>query len=157
MPRSRVTSSGLSKSSWPACGAALWALIFTVLHLVWAGGWYVGLDAERAQKAFARTGFVVYDLVTAGLCALAIPIALAPVQPWGRRVPRWLLGSLASAGTSLLLLRSAGSIIQMMYALVTGRFLAEPMQLWELWFYLGAFLFCLSTWRFLSSGRKHAA
>ena len=141
-----MTSSG--RGAWPGYAAALWALIFTVLHLVWASGSYVGLDKQEARRVFARTGFLVYDLVVAGVCAVGVAVALAFVQPWGRRLPRRLLGVLAWGGTALLLLRSAGSLVQTVYLIAAGRFSADPMQLWELWFYSGAFLFCLSTWRF---------
>lgn len=99
-------------SNWAGYAAALWALIFAVLHLVWAAGWYVGLEPEQARKAFEKKWFLVYDIVVAGICALAVPVALALVQPWGRRQHRWLVGLFAFVGTALLVLRSAGTIIQ---------------------------------------------
>jgi len=66
-----------------------------VFHIIWAAGWYVGLDAEQAQKAFAKPWFMAYDLVVAGMCAFAVPVTLGLVQPWGRRLPRRLLGVFA--------------------------------------------------------------
>ena len=41
-----------SEQSLAAYAAALWALVFAVLHLVWAAGWYVGLEPEQAREAF---------------------------------------------------------------------------------------------------------
>jgi hypothetical protein len=143
-----MTGRDHSHSSWVGYAAAIWALIFAVLHLVWAAGWYVGLEQEPARKAFAKTWFMVYDLIVAGICALAVPVALALVQPWGRRLPRWLVGLLAWAGTVLLVLRGGGTIVQTVYLVAVGSFVPEWMMLWELWFYLGAVLFGLSTWRF---------
>jgi hypothetical protein len=143
-----MTCARHSAHSWAGYAAALWALIFAALHLAWAAGWYVGLEPEQARKAFDKTWFMVYDLVVAGLCALAVPVALALAQPWGRRLPRWLVGLFAWGGTVLLVLRGGGSIVQTVYLVATGRFVAEWMHLWELWFYLGAALFGLSTWRF---------
>jgi hypothetical protein len=128
--------------------AGLWALIFAVFHLIWAAGWYVGLNPETARIAFAKTAFFVYDLVVAGICLFAVPVALSLVMPWGRRLPRRLVGLFAWGGTGLLVLRSVASIIQAVYLIGTGQFPMEIRSLWELWFYLGAILFSLSTWRF---------
>lgn len=135
-------------SSWVGYGAALWALIFAVFHIVWAAGWYIGLDAEQSRIAFAKRWFIVYDLVVAGMCAVAVPVALALVQPWGRRLPRSLIGVLAWGGTGVLVLRAGGSLIQLLYMVATGTFVPRPRDLWEVWFYIGAVLFGISTWRF---------
>jgi ubiquinone/menaquinone biosynthesis C-methylase UbiE len=137
-----------SRTSWAAYGAALWALIFAVFHFIWAAGWYIGLDAEQARIAFAKTPFLVYDLVVAGMCTLAVPVALALAMPWGHRLPRRLFGLFAWGGTGLLVIRSAASIVQTVYLLGRGQFVIESRGLWELWFYVGATLFALATWRF---------
>ncbi len=143
-----MTSYNRSRFSWAAYAAALWALIFAVFHVIWATGWYVGLDPEQARIAFAKTPFFVYDLVVAGMCAFAVPVALALAMPWGRRLPRRLVGLFAWGGTGLLVLRSVASIVQTVYLIGSGQFVVESRGLWELWFYLGATLFSLGTWRF---------
>ncbi len=143
-----MTSDTRSRISWAAYAAALWALIFAAFHVIWATGWYVGLETEPARKAFAKTPFLVYDLVVAGTCAFAVPVALALAMPWGRRLPRQLLGLFASAGTGLLVLRSVASVVQTLYLIGSGQFVVNGRCLWELWFYLGATLFSLATWRF---------
>jgi hypothetical protein len=97
-----MTSHNRSRISWAACAAALWALIFAVFHAIWATGWYVGLDPERAHIAFAKTPFLVSALVVACLCAFALPVALALAMPWERRLPRRLVGLFAWGGTGLL-------------------------------------------------------
>ncbi len=137
-----------SKGSWVGYGAAIWALVFAALHVVWATGWYVGLQEEEARKAFQHTWFLVYDLIVAGMCAIAVAIALALVQPWGRRLPRWLLGLLAWSATGLLVLRAGGAAVQTAFLIATGRFVMHPQMLWEIWFCLGALLFALTLWRF---------
>jgi hypothetical protein len=38
---------------WASYGAAIWASIFAVFHIVWAAGWYPLLNAEQARVAFA--------------------------------------------------------------------------------------------------------
>src|SRR5918993_4676691 len=89
-----------AKGSWFGYAAALWALIFAALHVVWALGWYVGLDQESARQAFQRRWFLVYDLVAAGLCVVAFAVALA--QQWGQRLPYSLVVKLAWGVTALL-------------------------------------------------------
>lgn len=133
---------------WEAYAAALWALIFAVFHVIWAAGWYVGLDPEHARIAFAKTPFLVFDLLVAGMCAVAVPVALALAMPWGRRLPRRLVGLFAWGGTGLLALRSVTSIVQTAYLVGRRQFVVESEGLWELWFYVGAILFSIATWRF---------
>jgi hypothetical protein len=139
-----------TRTFWPAYGAALWALIFAIFHVIWATGWYVGLDAETASVAFSKTPFLVYDLVVVGVCIFAVPVALGLAMPWGRRHAR-LVTLFAWIGTGLLVVRSVASIIQSIYLIVTCQFPIETRSLWELWFYLGAILFSLATWRFWRS------
>ena len=76
-------------------------------------------------------------------------LALAFVQPWGRKMPP-IVAFVGRCATGLLLLRSGGSIIQITYFAVVGKLRAnlDPTQVWELWFYLGTVLFCVSFWRF---------
>ncbi len=131
-----------------AYGAALWALIFAAFHIIWAAGWYVGLDQEQARIAFNRPLFLAYDLVVAGMCVLGFLVALALVRPWGQRVPARLLTFLAWAGSGLLLLRAVASVVQTLYLLSVGRFSFAVMGIWEPWFYLGAILFGITTWRY---------
>ncbi|MGE5813256.1 MAG: DUF3995 domain-containing protein [Acidobacteriota bacterium] len=152
--RSEVNGLDRDDSPWLAYAAALWALIFGLLHGVWATGWYIGLDRELARKAFARPWFLAYDLAVVVMCLLAVWVALALVRPWGRRVPRWALGVLAWGGTGLLMWRAIASIVQLLYQVATGSFVARAMLVWEVWFYLGAILFGLSTWMFWTVWRK---
>ncbi len=143
-----MNSDPRSRPPLAAYGAALWALIFAVLHVIWATGWYVGLDPERARIAFSKTPFLVWDLVVAGLCAFAVPVALALAMPWGRRFPRWLVGLFAWGGTALLVLPSVASVVHTVYRVLSGQFGFGSVRWVNLWFYLGATLFSLATWRF---------
>ncbi len=141
-------------TSWAGCAAALWALIFGFLHVAWAAGWYIGLEAEQARKAFDQPSFLAYDLGVAGLCMVAVGVALALVRPWGHRLPRWLVGGLAWTGTVVLMLRAASAVVQLLYLVVAGSFVARPMHFWDLWFCIGAILFGFSTWRYWTGGAK---
>jgi len=146
-----------SQHYWIAYAAACWALVFAAFHIVWAAGWYIGLDPVQAQAAFAVPWKLAYDLVVAGMCIVAVPVALALAMPWGQRVPQRLLGALAWTGTGLLLLRAVGSLIQAAYLLVTGQFSLQDMGVWEPWFYVGAALFAINLWRYWRRGRARAA
>jgi hypothetical protein len=59
------------RDSWAGYGAAVWAAVFSMLHIVWATGWYVGLDREMARRAFQHRWFLAYDLIVAVACAVA--------------------------------------------------------------------------------------
>lgn len=129
-------------------GAALWALIFALLHIVWAAGWYVGLPAEKAQEAFQKPWFFAYNLIAAGMCAVAVPLALALIQQWGKRLPFRLLVFGGSTATVILALRGSAGIIKIAYLAAIGEDIANPLFFWDFWFCLGAVLFGLSTWNF---------
>jgi len=152
---STAIATNRSKGSWVGYSAALWALIFAGLHVVWAMGWYIGLHQELAEKAFQRQWFLVYDLVAAGLCLLAAVVALALVQPWGRRLPRSLIHLLAWSGAGLLVLRGAAGVMQAVYYLAIGGNKLDVFALWAIWFCLGAVLFGMSIWRFRRTSELH--
>jgi hypothetical protein len=143
-----VPRSGQASGSWPAYGAALWSLLFALAHIVWAMGWYIGLREESARQAFQRTSFLVYDLIVAGLCVVAVFVALALVQSWGRRLPRHLLLLLGWGAAGLLGLRGVAGVIQGAYLLVVRPEAVGWMGLYDPWFCLGGALFGVSMWRF---------
>ncbi|MDQ3748946.1 MAG: DUF3995 domain-containing protein [Acidobacteriota bacterium] len=129
-------------------GAALWALIFAFLHVVWAAGWYIGLPAEKMREAFQKTWFLVYDLIAAGMCTVAVPLALALTRQWGRQLPVRLLVFVGWSVTGILALRGVAGVIKIAYLAAIGENIANPLFLWDFWFCLGAALFGLSTWNF---------
>jgi hypothetical protein len=139
------------KGRWVAWAAGLWALVFGVFHIIWAAGWYPLLDAEEARAMFAVRWKWTYDVVVAAMCLVAVPVALAPVMSWGTRLPHRLVYTVAWIGTALVVIRSVLSLGQAAYLIAIGRFRFADMGIWEPWFYLGAILFGLSTWR-----SKHA-
>lgn len=135
---------------WIAYAAATWALVFGAFHLIWAFGWYVGLDRDQSRIAFGRPLFYAYDVLVAVMCVLGAVVALAPVSPWGVRFPFRPTRVVAWTGTVLLAVRAVASLIQLAYLLATGRFTLRTLGIWEPWFYLGAILFGTSTayhWR----------
>lgn len=137
-----------AKRPWIEYGAAFWALIFAALHIAWAMGWYVGLDEEMARGAFERRWFLIYDLIAAGLCVLAIAVALALVQRWGQRLPRLMISVLAWGCAGILALRAGAGVVKAVYLAAVGNSLPSVLSFWDAWFCLGAILFAESVWRF---------
>jgi hypothetical protein len=121
--------------------------VFAVFHIIWAAGWYPLLDAEQTRIAFANPWKWGFDVLIAIMCIIAVPVALAPIMPWGTQLPPRLVYGLALTGTTLLALRSVASLVQTGYLVAAGRFRFAIMGVWEWWFHLGAILFVLSTWR----------
>ncbi len=39
-----------SRHYWIAYAAACWTLVFAAFHIVWAAGWYIGLDPVQAPQ-----------------------------------------------------------------------------------------------------------
>jgi hypothetical protein len=151
-----MTRKETSRHRWIAYAAACWASIFAAFHIVWAAGWYVGLDPVATAAAFTSPWMLAYDLVVAAMCVVAVPVALALALPWGRRVPRRLLTTLALIGTGLLALRAAASLIQTAYLVAVGRFSFQVLGAWEPWFWLGAALFTLDVWWYWKGQRAVA-
>ena len=132
---------------WVAYAAAMWAAVFAVFHIVWAAGWYPLLDAEQTRIAFATPWKWWFDVVVAGMCVVAVPVALAPVMAWGRRLPHGIVYGLAWIGSALLVLRCAAGLVQTGYLVAVGRFRFDFIGTWDWWFLIGAILFSTSTWR----------
>ena len=132
--------------AWIVYSAASWALIFAGFHIIWAAGWYPLLDAEGMRVAFAVPWKWWFDVVVAGMCIIAAPVSLALFFPWGQRVPRRALVTVAWIGTALLVSRAVASIVQTLYLIVAHGFSLPRMSVWEPWFYLGATLFSLNLW-----------
>jgi hypothetical protein len=141
---------------WVSYAAALWASIFAGFHIVWALGWYLFLNAPGARVAFATPWKWWFDVAVAALCVVAVPVVLAPVMSWGQRMPLRPIYTLACVGSALLVLRSVASLVQAGYLVASGRFRFAVIGGWEPWFYLGAVLFCVSTWQSRPGRGQHS-
>jgi hypothetical protein len=146
----------LRRGVWVSYAAALWASIFAVFHIVWALGWYPLLYAEGARVAFATPWKWWFDVAVAAVCVVAVPVVLAPVMSWGQRIPLHLMLTLAWVGTALLVIRSVASLVHAGYLVALGRFRFAVIGGWEPWFYLGAVLFCVSTWQARRGPGQHS-
>jgi hypothetical protein len=130
-----------------AVAAMLWALAFASVHIAWAFGWYVGLDAVAAKRAFSRPWFLYYDvavaagcLVTGGACAL---VAV------GRRPNPTRVAKILCVGAAVIVCaRAGGGLCAIAWRAATS---GRPDAIWwELWFLLGAVVLTGSV---LRSGR----
>ncbi|MGH7556079.1 MAG: hypothetical protein ACREMQ_24005 [Longimicrobiales bacterium] len=107
-----MTSTDSSSARWLHYGAAGWAVIFAAPHIWWALGMPAGMPGGPASHELMMTTWRYYfDVLVIVLSALAVLVALAPVQTWGTAVPRRLLRALAYAASFLLTFRGVGGLI----------------------------------------------
>lgn len=126
-------------------GAAIWCLIFGILHALWASGFYILLPAEQAAEAFKREGFFIYNIVVAILCIIAGFIALMQSNVIHAFIPKSVVRFLAYSAATLLSLRGIAGIGHILYqVLLQGKALSF-MVLWDVWFCAGGILFFLNT------------
>jgi len=131
---------------WVGYSAAAWSVIFAVLHVVWACGWFVGLPASFAAKAFQNPWFLAYDLAVAGLCMVAAFLGLALAQP--RSAYRRLVLTLGYGAATLLTLRGVAGASQVAWFLISGTEFNSQWVKWDVWFCLGGILFGLAVFRY---------
>jgi hypothetical protein len=96
------------------------------------------------------------------MCVIASLLALAPIQPWSRRLPRWILLTPLWIACGLFLLRGIGTIVQTIL-LIGGGMPFDPLSSWpdpqawarymlidaaiySPWFTLGAIAFGATAW-----------
>lgn len=76
---------------WAAYGACGWAFLFAALSFYWALGGIAGIDAVSpaiVSLARARVPWLIALLWITGILKIGSGlIALALIQPWGRRIP----------------------------------------------------------------------
>ena len=133
--------------------AALAAFLFAAVNLYWAVGGTAGLDTlggtiEERARAGDRA-ILAANWAAVVLKVLGGVLALALIQPWGRRVPRWLLLATAWTGAAVLILY--GTFQTSAVALVALDVIQVPeaieptalrwrLLLWEPWFLLWGLL-----------------
>lgn len=105
----RSTASG---PRWLHYGAGAWAILFAAPHTWWALGSPAGFPGGPANHVLMMTTWRYYfDVVVIVLCGIALLVALAPIQAWGARIPRRLLGALAWTACAMLGLRGVAGLI----------------------------------------------
>ena len=95
----------MDRARWTAAAGWLGALGYGGLKAVWAFGATVGVaDPQQLRPAgTSATAWVVENLATVALAALAALILLALVTPWGARLPARIVRTLGWLGTVMVI------------------------------------------------------
>lgn len=102
-----------------AVGLVVVAVVpYATLKVLWLGGSTAGLRSSDAAAEMASSRMVVGNVITIALELLALGLAVALVQPWGRRLPAWPVLGLAAGATGclapILLGLPLGSVLQVL-------------------------------------------
>jgi hypothetical protein len=145
-----ISTERIRRTRWPCYAACLWSVLFGALHLYWALGGTAGFDQfslpENKILAITRDpNYVRMTWIVGLMCLFSAAVALAPIQPWSRHLPRWLLLTALWIACGLFLVRGFGNLIQT--ALVTsGVINFEPLagkhaQAWYQWLVMDTVIF----------------
>ncbi len=142
---------------WVTYGACGWSFLFAALSFYWALGGTAGAETvspEIVQLARAHVPWFIAVLwLTAILKVCSGFVALALIQPWGRRVPSWILLLLAwGAGT--LFFVHGGLFFAVGFLALSGAISVRTPEtvlrwdtfLWGPWWLIGGILFLLAAW-----------
>jgi hypothetical protein len=159
-----------SRTTWAAYAACALALLSAIPSFYWAAGGTIGLDTVGGaieELARARDPAGVALGIGAGVLKVAgAVLALALVRPWGRRVPRRLLGGVAWAASMVLTLY--GGLLVAVGALVLAGVIgpAGPVDrtalrwhvlVWDLWFLVWGLLLGVAAWHYGGRSRDRGA
>ena len=158
--RSRTTA-------WAAYAACALAWLSAVPSFYWALGGTAGLDTVGgAIEELARTREPAGLALGLGAGVLKVAgglLALALVRPWGRAIPRRLLGGAAWAAS--VVLTCYGGLLVVAGGLVLGGLISPsgPVDrtalrwhvfLWDLWFLVWGVLLGVAAWRYGRESRR---
>ncbi len=141
-----------------AFGACGWAFLFAALSFYWALGGMAGVESAVspaiAQLARVRVPWLIAVLWITGILKLGSGLtALALVQPWGRKIPLWILLLLAWGAGTLFAVHGGLFFVVGVLALsgalsvsTPGPVLYSYTFLWGPWFLLGGILFLVTAW-----------
>jgi Protein of unknown function (DUF3995) len=158
------------RTTWAAYAACALALLSAIPSFYWAAGGTIGLDTVGGaieELARARNPAGVALGIGAGVLKVAgAVLALALVRPWGRRVPRRLLGGVAWAASVVLtlyggLLVAVGALVLAGVirpaGLVDRTALRWHVLLWDLWFLIWGLLLGVAAWHYGRQSRDRRA
>jgi hypothetical protein len=149
---------------WAGYAAAAWAFLFAATSFYWALGGRIGVetigDVITTPALAGDPTILAIVWITGALKVVTGVAALALVQPWGQRVPRWALLLAGCGASGLFLLYGAANLVQ--DALIVAGLIPTPaglgmvaarwhLLLWDPWWLLGGSLFALAT---LAYGRR---
>ncbi len=142
---------------WIAYGACGWAFLFAALSFYWALGGTAGADTISpaiAQLARAHVLWIFVVLwITAIIKVCSGFVALALVQPWGKRIPQWVLLILVWGAGTLLFVHGGLFFVVGVLALSGAISVSTPVTvlhwytfLWGPWWLIGGTLFLVVAW-----------
>lgn len=163
---SRSTAQRLPRATreqgrWVGWAVFVVGALYAAVSAYWAAGGAVGLDTlggTLAEQARARNPQLIAIVwLTVVLKLVGAVLGLALVQPWGRRVPRWML--LTASWTATVVLVLYGGLLVVGQALIALGVLprGEPFDpvafywhlfVWDPWFLLWGLLLGAATLRF---------
>jgi hypothetical protein len=158
------------RTAWAAYAACALALLSAIPSFYWAAGGRIGLATVGGaieEVARARDPAGVALGIGAGVLKVAgAVLALALVRPWGRGVPRRLLGGVAWAASVVLTLY--GGLLVAVGALVLAGVIrpAGPVDrtalrwhvlVWDLWFLVWGLLLGVAAWHHGRQSRDRGA
>jgi Protein of unknown function (DUF3995) len=147
-------------TAWAAYLACALAWLYAVPSFYWTLGGTAGLDTVGgAIEELARTRDPAGIALGLGAGVLKVAgglLALALVRPWGRVIPRRLLGGAAWTASAVLtayggVLVAAGALVLIGLISPSGPVdrtaLRWHVLLWDLWFLVWGFLLGLAAWQ----------
>jgi hypothetical protein len=131
-----------------AYGAAAWAVGFAGVNIYLQ---IVGIDSGQIQRNW--TAFTIANLGVVVLKLVGAAVALATVQPWGRRLPAPLLTVSAWGAAGVLLLYAIAGLLSAVAAgalttsVLAGGTFRVPAWAYLGFFALGGLLFAVTAWQ----------
>lgn len=163
----RQDALGWSSRRWAGYGAAAAAFSFAVVSIYWGLGGRWGLDTlggDIERLARARDPAILAANWAAAVLKLAGgALALALVQPWGRRLPRRPVVVSARIGAVLLTVYGAVQLAGVLLVHVGVTEVATPVAsevvywrllLWEPWFVVWGLLLGAAAWPDATGARR---
>lgn len=148
---------------WAGYAACAWMLVFAAMSFYWALGGTVGLGTVSLGQELAGEPWFITVLWLTGILKIVCGLlALALVQPWGRRIPRRLLLIVAWGASALLILHGVDFVMQGAFTKTGVISLSAPAVwttahwqtfVWGPWFVLGGIVFCVASWDYQRRSR----
>ncbi|MEV4510117.1 DUF3995 domain-containing protein [Dactylosporangium sp. NPDC049525] len=89
-----------------------WIVVFDALHVYWELGGRFGFGDQADPLPSAQTaGQRVFAAVVLALFVIGTVLPLAFVQRWGKRIPRWILITMAWVAAGLLSVRAVAAFL----------------------------------------------
>lgn len=144
-----------------AHAAAVWMVVFAVVHLYWSVGGTALLPAGLTVPDVLP--LLIIDIVAVPLSLAGAVLALALVRPWGARIGRRRLLLLGWGVAAVALVHSTPTVVLELARLVGLRDAvlteADMLSAWvyEPWWFLGGVLFAVATWGSMRASRGRVA